>query len=116
MVQVFSPAPHLTDSSTAGRLCHMVDHSSTNKLELLHCIADLIEKNGLWVEIARLGMTREFIEKQDNLYARIIMELDFIEAHAPEAVMEVKKLKTDAALMSLKEQRMHNMPDHLRVA
>ncbi len=94
----------------------MADHFSTDKLELLHCISDLIEKNGLWVEIARLGMTREFIEKHNDLYARIIMELDFIESHAPEAVIEAKRLKTVAAAMSLKEQRLNDLPDHLRVA
>ncbi len=94
----------------------MVDHLSADKLELVHCVSDLVEKSRLWVEIARLGMTREFIEKSDNLYARIMMELDFIEAHAPSSVMEAKKLKSLAAAMSLREQHSQTLPNRLRVA
>ena len=90
----------------------MTDHLHTNKLELVHEVSNLVDKNGLWTEIARLGMTREFIEQRENFYARILMELDFIEHHSQDAAPEVKRLRSQAVLLSRDEQH-RNSPSSL---
>ena len=83
----------------------MGQHLPTEKLELIHGVSDLVDRNGLWLEIARLGMTREFIQRSDNLYARIILELDFIEQHAPAAINEARRLRSLAGSLALKDHR-----------
>jgi hypothetical protein len=83
----------------------MRQHLPADKLELIHEISDLVERSGLWLEIARLGMTREFIERSENVYARLFMELDCIEKLAPHACPETRKLRSIAATLSLEEQR-----------
>jgi len=83
----------------------MSEHLQTDKLELVHKVSDLVDKSGLWSEIARLGMTREFIERRENFFARIVMELDFIEKTAPDSLHEVQQLKSIVATLSREETR-----------
>jgi hypothetical protein len=85
----------------------MSEHLHTDKLELVHDVSDLVEKSGLWTEIARLGMTREFIEHHEDFYTRIIMELDFIEKRAPHVMLEARKLKSLAGTLHLQELHRH---------
>jgi len=89
---------------------------SAEKLELLHAVSDLVDRNGLWAEMARLGMTREFIERRENFFSRIIMELDFIEKRAPNAELETRTLKSRAAALDLKEKQLQKVPQSARVA
>jgi len=94
----------------------MTDQLPMNKLELVHHVSNLVDKSGLWTEIARLGMTREFIEHRENFYARILMELDFIEHHSQDAAPEVKRLRSQAVLLSRNEQHLNSPPSLSHVA
>jgi hypothetical protein len=69
----------LTVPDSKDRFCSISNHLRAGKLELIHGISDLLDRNGLWTGIASLGITREFIQLREDFYCRIIMELDFIE-------------------------------------
>ncbi len=90
----------LTAESSEVRLCFMSDHLRAGRLELIHEIADLVDRNMLWSEIARLGMTREFIERRGDFFGRIVLELDYIE----------KKFQTPSLTLKGSEPSSHCFP------
>ncbi len=98
----------LTAESSEVRLCFMSDHLRAGRLELIHEISDLVDRNMLWSEIARLGMTREFIERRGDFFGRIVLELDYIEKKIPDSHPDVKRLRTLVALLS-REERHNNL-------
>ena len=106
----------MTDRKTTAKIFLMTPHLQDNKLELVHSVSDLVDKSGLWPEIARLGMTREFIERRENFFARIIMELDFIEKAVPGSLLEVQRLKSIVATLSREETRHRPSEASTRVA
>ncbi len=85
----------------------MSEHLRSGRLELIHELSDLVDRNGLWSEIARLGMTREFIERRDDFFGRIVMELEYIERKVPDALSDVRKLRAVVAQLSREEDRHH---------
>ncbi len=94
----------LTVHHSRVRLCFMSDHLRTGRLELIHEISDLVDRNMLWSEIARLGMTREFIERRGDFFGRIVLELDYIEKKVPDSQPDIKRLRTLVALLSREEK------------
>ena len=94
----------------------MPAHFQQERLALVHEVSDLVDKSGMWLEIVRLGMSREFVERSMDFYGRMIMELDCIEKGAPHVVPDARKLRSRVAHLALEEKRRHDVASVPRVA